>query len=409
VFVKNKFLLTLVALTLTLSMVFGILIGCGGGATPTATTTGPTTPGATVKPGQTTVAPPPTKAGEVFNWRYQSLATAGSPNWWLQKDWCEWIKIASGGRLVLEPLVVGSVLNTQEVFDGVSSGAIEVGGSCDPYWSGKDMRFEIQGMIAGHFTQLVQLGWFYQSTEDDKIGKGLKYARDLFGRYNIMYFIWSLSEAEVEYMANKPIIKATDYKGLTFRGTGWTQKTIQEFGAKGVFIPPADVYSSLQTGVIDACELGNLYSNYAQGYYDITKYTGFPGLHKLCETSGMMVNMDEWNKLPADLQMIFELSCSHFCNRNQAFYKVLCAEIIPKLIDKGITITYTDPTGQDLWHNTSWALAEKEAEKSPEFKTMWEDMKEFQFTLDRYLQLQTPHYGSDYPGNMENIKGIKFQ
>ena len=412
---NKKVLTVLIGLTITLSMVLGILAGCGTPATPTATVTPTGTatgkPTATAKP-TTTAAPTPLKAGEVIKWRCQSFNSAGSPNFWLQKEFAENVKIASGGRLVIDVLPVGSILGTYEIFDGVGSGAIESGVSCDPYWSGNDMRFELQGMIAGHFTPMVQIGWFFGNISADKpIAPGWQYAEELFGKFNIKPIPFGISETEAEYMANKPIIKPSDYKGLTFRGTGWTTMTVQEpsFGAKGVFVPSQDVYSSLQTGVIDACELGNLASNYVQGYYDICKYTGFPGIHKLGETCSFMVNMATWKKTPADLQKIVE-ACAHMYGlRNQAFARVQSAQALPEVIKKGVTVTYTSPEAQNMWRTTSWALSEKEAAKSPEFKKMWEDMKAFQIMMDRYVDLQTPDYGPDYEGNKEKISGIKFQ
>jgi TRAP-type mannitol/chloroaromatic compound transport system substrate-binding protein len=95
---------------------------------------------------------------------------------------------------------------------------------------------------------------------------------------------------EAEYMATKPLIKPADFKGLTFRALGWTSQTAIAFGAKGVFIPNTDIYSALQTGVIDAAEAGDVYSNFQQGYYDICKYTGFPGIHTLTENSDVQVS-----------------------------------------------------------------------------------------------------------------------
>ena len=75
---KKKILMTLIGLTLTLSMVLGILAGCGTPATPTATVapTGTATskPTATAKP-TTTAAPTPTKAAQVIEWRCQSTST----------------------------------------------------------------------------------------------------------------------------------------------------------------------------------------------------------------------------------------------------------------------------------------------------------------------------------------------
>ncbi len=402
----------LVGLNLILSLVLAVVCACGGGATPTATTPTATTPGATTPgattPAKTTTAPTPAKAGTVTKWRFQHGSSAGTPNWWIFQRFCKEVEIASGGRLIIELFPVGAIVSQEGIFDAVLTGAIECGGGfadCN-YGGGKDMRFELSAQIAGNLTPLGQICWRFYENE---AGPGTEQilVKKLADKFNIHHIPMGTFVSEAEYIANKPLLKPADFKGLTFRGTGWSQLTVTDFGGKGVYVPSSDVYSALQTGVIDACELGNPYNNYKQGYNDICKYTGFPGIHKLSEATSLWVNGQVWEKLPADLQKIVEGCAARFVLTNLAWLTVESAMTIPKLIEKGIVITYETPEMQDLWRTTSWKLADAEAAKDPEFKEWWEALREFQIMIDRYLDLQTPDYGPNYPGSKETIKGIQ--
>ncbi len=411
---KNKILMVLIGLTLTLSMVLGILAGCGAPATPTATVapTGTATskPTATAKP-TTTAAPTPTKAGEVIKWRCQSSASAGDALYWVQQEMCDRINIMSGGRLVLTLFPNGAIVSRNEAFDAVRTGAIE----CAPTYSendsiGRDLKFGITSIPAG-MSCLVQLIWENYHTKDDPISPGAKLFQGLYANYNIMAFNTSSSTPEVEYMANKKIVKPSDYKGLTFRGAGWELDVIAmpEFGAKPVFIASADVYSALQTGVIDACEVSSPVTNYAQGYQDITKYWGFPGMHNLSQTGHMMINMDTWKKLPADLQKIVEVTCQATQLVNVAFSYVESAKLLPVLAKKGIIFVYEDKDVQLMWRNMMLASANDYEKKQPGFKAELQKALDFQYMLDAYIDLQTPVYDSTYPGKKENIPGFTWQ
>jgi TRAP-type mannitol/chloroaromatic compound transport system substrate-binding protein len=101
-------------------MVFGLLPACGGGpATPE--------PGG----GGGTVAPTPTAAGEVFRWRYQSNANAGTATYWISEENVANLERASGGRMIWELAPQGAIVGTMEIFDAVATRAIEVGTGCD--------------------------------------------------------------------------------------------------------------------------------------------------------------------------------------------------------------------------------------------------------------------------------------
>lgn len=406
---KKKVLMVLIGLTLVLSLVFSFLPGCNGGeTTPGATTPGATTPGATT-PGATTAGPTPTGQGEVFNWRLQSTSSAGTSTWWVQEMSVEQTRIASNGRLNLELLPTGAIVGTMEVFDAVREGAVEVGTSCDCYWAGVDPLFDVVGMISAHFTPDEAICWFFgtrpkewggDNPDDLAIATGGREQIDeLFAKYNIHYVFKDFGGPEAEYVANKLIVNPGDYKGLQFRGTGWTGMVMNspEFGAAGVMMPPGDVYSSLERGILDACEIGNPSSNWNRGLHEVTDYTGFPGIHKICETHGLMVNMDSWNKLSPDLQVILESVWNDEALYVYGYETVRSAYIIPKLVDYGNTIVRESSALQKLWLDTSWRIA-REVSDDPTFQAAIDAHLAHKKLIGGYLALQAPDYYGGDPG-----------
>jgi TRAP-type mannitol/chloroaromatic compound transport system substrate-binding protein len=300
--------------------------------------------------------------------------------------------ICSQGRLEIELLPAGSVVGTMEILDAVSSGAVECGTSCDPYWAGKDPRFDIQGMIAAHFTFDEALIWFLSPDLP-----GRQYAEELFGKFNVHWIPIHLAPTETEYNSNKVIMYPGDYEGLTFRGTGWTGMVMNsdDFGAAGVMMPAGDVYSALERGVIDACELGNPYSNWKRGLHEVTDYVGFPGVHKLTETNGWLVNLDYWAELPDDLKMIMEMCCYPMITIRFAQENYQSALTLVDLVEYGTQICYMSSELQEEWRRVSWELAEEKSADSAEFKEMWEAMKDYTTVIRPYMTLQTPNWGTE--------------
>jgi len=229
---------------------------------------------------------------------------------------------------------------------------------------------------------------------DDDAG-GTKAAEDLFAKFNIMDIRTTIGETETEAMSNKKLEKPADFKGLTWRGAGYSPLIVQEpeFGGSGVILATADVYTALQTHVIDACEVGNAFSNYGSGYQEVTKFWSFPGIHQLCQTSSTLVNMDEWKKLPEDIQWCVRTASVYYNIRAYAFQHLESAKIIPVLQQKyGITIVRETPELQTMWKTVAWRILDQWCQKSPDFKAMWKMHTDLMAQLSDYESLQTVQY-----------------
>ena len=220
-------------------------------------------------------------------------------------------------------------------------------------------------------------------------------AQDLFAKFGLMRIQKGLSEMEVEAMSNKRLETPADFKGLTYRGAGYSPLILQEpeFGASGVILSTADVYTSLQTRVIDACEVGNAFSNFGSGYHEVTKFWSFPGIHQLTQASSTIINMDLWNKLPEDIQWAWKAVATYTMMRSWAYSHVESAKIIPVLqAQHGIEIYRQSPELQTLWRDVGWRIADSFGEKLPEFKMMWDSMKDYMNMMGPYEELQSVNY-----------------
>jgi TRAP-type mannitol/chloroaromatic compound transport system substrate-binding protein len=93
-----------------------------------------------------------------------------------------------------------------------------------------------------------------------------------------------------------------------------------------VVLPGGEIYTALQTGVIDATEWVGPYNDLAFSLHTAAKYYYYPGWHEPGPTLEAMVNKEAWDSLPADLQMMIEVATrainddmlSEFTARNNA-------------------------------------------------------------------------------------------
>jgi TRAP-type mannitol/chloroaromatic compound transport system substrate-binding protein len=243
-------------------------------------------------------------------------------------------------------------------------------------------------MIPGMFTFDEAVTWFYS---DDLNGKAK--AEEMFHKFNLHWLMYQSNVVEAEYLSNKEIKTVADFKGLKFRGTGWSTKVVNEMGASGVMMPYQDVYSALERGLIDACEVGTPSGNWDLKFHEVVKYQGFPGIHKLWETAGIMINLDTWNKLPKDLQVIFEMACTENFVRNAAFGWWDSVVAIEKQKAYGMKMVVETPELQKYWRDTAWRMADDIGKTDAAWKALWDPMKDFMTRMGVYEKLQTPNYG----------------
>lgn len=68
-------------------------------------------------------------------------------------------------------------------------------------------------------------------------------------------------------------------------------------GAKPVLIDSSRIYSSLQTGVVDAAKWIGVYHDLSMKFYEVAKYYYQPAWQDPTLQLEIIINMDSWNKL----------------------------------------------------------------------------------------------------------------
>jgi len=99
----------------------------------------------------------------------------------------------------------------------------------------------------------------------------------------------------------RPIVRPEDLKGIKLRVPGgvWRVKMFQAYGANPSPMPFAEVYSALQSGVMDAQE--NPFPQiHSAKFQEVQKFLSLTG--HVYTPAYLIVNEDFWQKLPKDVQ-----------------------------------------------------------------------------------------------------------
>jgi len=212
------------------------------------------------------------------------------------------IDAASNGRLKIKVYGAGELVPAFEVFDAVSRGMVEMGHDASYYHKGKVDAAQFFTAIPFGLNHVELNGWLFY-------GGGLELWRELYEPYNIMPFPCGSTGAQMGGWFNREINTIDDLKGLKMRIPGLGGEVVRRAGGTPITMPGSEIFTSLQTGAIDATEWVGPYNDVAFGLHKAAKYYYYPGWQEPGAGLECMINADAWASLPPDLQSIVEISC----------------------------------------------------------------------------------------------------
>lgn len=147
------------------------------------------------------------------------------------------------------------------------------------------------------------------------------------------------------FYTNKPIHSLSDLKGMKIR-VMQNDILINSFKKLGVSPTPmsaSEVYSSLQTGVIDGAE-NNVNTYVASGAYEVSKY--FTETGHLRMPGVMFMNKDAWDKLSPGDQQIIKQAAKDAEQTQRKDYAAYSQKSWDKVKAKGDVVTKVSPSMQ---------------------------------------------------------------
>jgi TRAP-type mannitol/chloroaromatic compound transport system substrate-binding protein len=236
------------------------------------------------------------------------------------------VEAASAGRLKIKVYGGGELVPAFEVFDAVSRGTVEMGHDASYYHKGKVDAAQFFTSIPFGLNMLELNGWLYY-------GGGLELWRELYEPYNLVPIPCGNTGVQMGGWFNKEINSPDDLKGLKMRIPGMGGEVIRRAGGTPVTIPAAEIFTSLQTGAIDATEWVGPYNDVSLGLHTAAKYYYYPGWHEPGPGLETMINKEAWESLPPDLQAIVETTCQAITTDMVAEYTHGNAYAVQQLVD----------------------------------------------------------------------------
>ncbi|QFT61096.1 Sialic acid-binding periplasmic protein SiaP precursor (plasmid) [Sulfitobacter sp. THAF37] len=246
------------------------------------------------------------------------------------------IEEKSDGRIDVQIYWSGQLGKTDSVVNMVSNGLVEAIMGADGFASPYDQNIQVLG-----------IPYLFNDREaayevlDGQCGKML--TESLLEKSGLRAAVWHENGGYRNYSANKPLTSVEDLQGLKIRtmNNPVHMEIVNSLGASPTPIPWQDLYTALQTGVVDGQE-NSLAIFRIPKLEEVQKHIIMDG--HVYSPGALYFSKTWWDSLPEDLQEIVQTASENFRDLNREISAKSETADRAYLEEQGVSIY--DPTAE---------------------------------------------------------------
>ena len=280
------------------------------------------------------------------------------------------VSSATGGKFTIQIFASGEIVPGPQALDAVKDGTVECCHTVPYYYFGKDATFAFGTALPFGMNARQQNAWMYH-------GGGLALMREFYKDYNVINFPAGNTGTQMGGWYRKEIKTVADLKGLKFRIAGLAGRVLSKLGVVPQQISGSDIYPALEKGTIDAAEWVGPYDDEKLGFNKVAKFYYYPGWWEGGPELDVMVNLKQWEALPAEYKSILEGACAEANIDMLAKYDALNPAALKRLVQGGVQLR---PFSREILNACYQAAIEvyaEESAKNPKFKKIYDAWKVF--------------------------------
>ncbi len=306
---------------------------------------------------------------ETFTWKMVTPWSKDLLFYDVAVHFCDSVRLASAGRLDIQPFSAGELVPAMQTFDAVSQEVAEVGHDWPGYWKGKNEAFVAFGSVPFGLDAEGYNIWLYEKG-------GLDMMQELYGRFNLHVLPAGQFGQEMGLFSNKRAARMEDFAGMRVRTVGWYMDILNNLDALVSPLPGGEIYLALERGMIDAAEFSSPAINYPLGFDNVTQYSIQPGVHQPGIQCSVLFNQKAWDTLPEDLTWIVKIAAKETQLWSYNWINNLNAEALRKFQEK-VEIVMMDKETLIEFRKTTKRYIDTLKEQYPDVKKVMDSQEAF--------------------------------
>ncbi|MFW5825032.1 MAG: TRAP transporter substrate-binding protein DctP [Marinobacter sp.] len=299
----------------------------------------------------------PAAAQDTIKWKVQSHWPGASSSF---KDSLGRLKDVlderTDGKLQLELFESGSLFKPTETFNAVSRGILEMGTISPAYAQDKISLAGVASGLPLAFQTPAEAAYFHMNMGFEDMLKEEAAEHDVYWATDKVY--------QTEMVVKEPIESVEDLESLKIRSSGALEKFLDEAGAATTFISGGELYSALDSGIVDGAHWGAAQGAYSMSLYEVAKYHVKPALN-VAGTDVIIISQKAMDKLPEEMQEIVkEALQEQFWVRTNEYEHKEKITLQKAIEEEGVEINRLPEDVQDHMMEAAQVIWDEEAERS---------------------------------------------
>ncbi len=287
-------------------------------------------------------------------------------------DFARRVEELSGGRMRVRVHGAGELVPALEVFDAVAAGTAEMGHSAAYYWRGKVAASQFFTAVPFGMNTTETNAWLYH-------GGGQELWDEIYAKHNLKPFAVGNTGTQMAGWFKQEIHSLDDMQGIRLRLPGLAGEAMNRIGVTTVNMPASEIFTSLQTGVLDAADWVGPYNDMALGLYQVADYYYTSVWNEPSAVLEGTINLDAWNALPDDLKAVVREAAkasnlamiSEFAYRN--------AQALDTLVDEhGVQLRTFPEDVMTALYEASMEVVQAQVDSDPDSARVYESYQAFQ-------------------------------
>lgn len=280
------------------------------------------------------------------------------------------VQSMSNGEINIEMFYSSSVVKSVETFDAAATGILDCDMTGGGYQTGKNPAFQFVGdIMGGYATPYQQLSWLYY-------GGGLADAQALYNKYDMQLVGWWVYGQE-SLASSRPLDGPGALKDFKFRSPpGMETKIFEKLGAKPIVMDFTEIFTALETGIIDGADASGLNNNVGLGLYDLVEHATYPGFHSM-PSDHLACNKAVWDGLSESHRRIIETAMQKVSLHAALSNEKKNTEAAAMLTAKGVKLYDWSTEDRAKFRQIAQEAWEGWAKKTPEAAALVKSHKEY--------------------------------
>lgn len=280
------------------------------------------------------------QSDQTFNWRMTNAYPPGAPFYvsgpGSPEDFCAKVDVLSGGRLKIDHFAADELIPALEGFDAVADGTVQMNAANAYFWAGKVAAAQYFTTVPFGMNFQGMNAWLYH-------GGGLELWHELYAERGLIAFPMGNTGVQMTGWFRDPIESVDDLDGLKMRIPGLAGEVYSELGVRTRLLPGGEIFPALERGVIDAAEFVGPYQDRRLGLHKAAKHYYTTGWHEPNNVTELLINLEAWESLPADLQEVVKVAAMACNMESHAWSEANNADALVDLVENEGVEAHTLP------------------------------------------------------------------